>query len=611
MNEQKKRGIIRRAFGGLWRFVGWLRVSLANVFFLALIIILIVALSKGNQLPTVPEQGVLVLNPSGFIVEQRSYSDPFSQLLTADEEDGETVLQDLQDAIEMAALDERITGMLISTDQLQGVGIAKVRELARSLDVFRESGKRIVAAGDSFGQNQYLLAAQADEIWMHPMGEVGLFGYGKFQNYFAEALDKLKVDFHIFRVGTFKSAVEFVERSDMSEADREASSVWLTQLWETYTGMVSQRRGIAQQSVREYVDKLPELAERADGDLATVALEQGLVDQLRDRTERRTASLELAGGEDNLIGFRRYLRAVRPAFELPEAGEPVIGVMRASGTIVDGEGNPGQIGGDSLARAIREAAEDTDLQAMVLRVDSPGGSAFASEVIREALIAFQASGKPLVVSMGSVAASGGYWISAGADRIFADATTLTGSIGVFGMLPTFPRGLAELGVYSDGVGTTALSGGFDPSRELQPALGRLIQQGVEYIYDRFVSLVSDGRELERSLVEERAEGRVWTGRMGVELGLVDELGGLSEAIDAAAELAGTEDYHVKELEQALPWQVQLLQQLSLTQQTWLRETVQAIIGAPLLSGIAPPAFLALLNTDPDARYVWCEECADL
>jgi protease-4 len=409
--------------------------------------------------------------------------------------------------------------------------------------------------GDSYSQAQYFIAANADEVFLHEFGGIYMDGFGYFRAYFKEALEKLRIDVNVFRVGEYKSFVEPFTRNDMSAEDRASSRRWLDALWASYRRDIAAARELDPESLNTYANELADRVEARNGNLAEVAVEAGLVDGLLGRREFDAYMTDLVGeGEKegqgfSAIGHSAYLRAIR------QGGGPEqmanVGVIVATGQIMDGEGSPGTIGGDTLAALIGQAAADDAIDAVVLRVDSPGGSMFASEVVYEALGALKDTGKPLVASMGSVAASGGYYIAMPADEIWANATTITGSIGVGALLPTFQRSLGELGVHTDGFGTTALSGQADPARGLGPDARRILQASVEDAYRQFLQRVAASRDMSYERVDELARGRVWIGDDALELGLVDELGGLDDAVAAAAERAGLEpeDYGVRYIEQ--------------------------------------------------------------
>jgi len=609
--DEKRKGPIRRLFGALWSFVGWLRVSLANIVFL-LVLLVLIAVFTADTLPIVPDGVALVLDPAGDLVEQQSFVDPLAHLLSRGEEsDRETLLKDVVDAIRHAKDDKRIAMIVLAPDAMTGAGVTKIGDIARELEAFRATGRKVIAVGDSFSQDQYLLAAQADEIWMHPMGAIELSGFASYHGYYAGALEKLKVDMHVFRSGTFKSAFEFLERSGMSEADRIATSELLHQIWGVFTGKVTERRKLPPESVDHYANELDRIYESHGGDAGAAALEYGFVDQLKTRVEMDESLEDMVGkdsdGDLNAMNFRDYLGAVRPHFDLVEdKGKPAVGVLVAKGMILDGDQPAGNVGGDTLARLILKAAEDEDIAALVLRIDSPGGSGFASEVIREALLKFRASGKPLVASMGSVAASGGYWIAAPADEIWASPTTITGSIGVLSAFPSFARGLAELGINSDGVATTRTAGALDPTRPLSPQMHRVLELSNAAAYRRFIEVVAEGRNMSSEAVAAIAEGRVWTGTQAAGNGLVDHLGGLEEAVAAAARLATLESYRTQWIEQPRSWANDLLASLSLSQESLLATLLgRALGGAPAQE---PLRLIGSLR-NPHTQYALCTVCA--
>ena len=548
--SEKKPGLIRRFFRFINGLISWIRIITLNLAFL-FVLVAIFAIVSGGVIPSVPERGALVLDLKGTVVDQLSYMDPIVQLIgETNPYEQETRLQDVIDAIAMAKDDDRITSLIITQDYLAYAGISKMQEIASALEDFRSSGKKIVAVGDYFNQDQYFLAAQADEIYMNPMGGVTLQGYGVYRNYFQEALAKLEVNYHVFRVGTFKSALEPYIRNDMSEEAKQANLTWLNQLWGEYSRTVAERRGLTEQELNAYIDSYDKQLDKYQGNTAMAAVAAGLVDDLKSRHELNEYLIEVAGAsdEDDIyqgIDFEDYLwiQSLEPSEPLAEER---VGVIVASGIITDGEQPPGAIGGDTLASLIREARRDPAIRALVLRIDSGGGSAFASEIIRRELELLQADGKPLLVSMGSVAASGGYWISAGADQIWATPSTLTGSIGIFGAFPSLDKTLSKVGVYTDGVGTSPMAGAFRIDRPMEPMAARAIQSSVEHGYSQFLEVVANGRTMTTAQVEGVAEGRVWSGLDAKRLGLVDELGGFGDTVAAAAELAGlaTSDYEL-------------------------------------------------------------------
>jgi len=540
------RFIFGRVIGTAWSVIDGFRKLLHLFLLLVLFLIVIAALSRPG--PRVPEAAALLIAPQGMLVDQLS-GDPLEQAIARAQGRGaqETLLKDLVDAIRAGKDDDRIKALVLQTDRMSGSGLSKLQELAEEIADFKESGKPVFAVGDGFGRDQYYLAAQADEVLMHPMGFVLVDGYSRFLPYFKSAIDKLSIDFNVWTAGEYKSVVEPMTRDDMSDEDREASLEYLNGLWSSYQSDVTAARELPADALQRYADNLPELLRRAGGNTAQLAQDYGLVDALVHRDGVRQRIREAVGATDNedetgfpAIGHDEYLRAVRTVVPAP-AERSRVGVIVLSGEIADGRQPPGTVGGDSAARLIRDATEDESVKALVLRVDSPGGSAFASEIILREIQVFQESGRPVVVSMGSVAASGGYWISMSADEIWASPTTLTGSIGVAGRVPTFQRTLSRLGVNVDGVGTTSLAGQDDVLQGLGEDIRDVVGQTVIETYEQFVGKVAMHRGRSVEEVDRAARGRVWTGAAALELGLVDALGDLDDAIASAAELAGLEE----------------------------------------------------------------------
>jgi protease-4 len=507
----------------------------------------------------VPAIGALIVAPDGTLVDQLS-GDPLERALAEIRGSPirETLLKDLVDAIRYAKDDERIKVLVLELDGMDDAGLSKLQELADEILQFKESGKPVVAVGDSFSRNQYYLAAHADDVYMHPMGYVFIDGYSRYLPYYREALEKLQVDFHVWSVGEYKSFVEPITRDDMSEADRVAASEYLGALWDSYQVDVTAARELSVDTLQRYADNAVELLTEAGGNTGQMALNVGLVDELlpHDLMAVRIESLVGAPDDDESgsprIRHSNYLRAMR-AGAVTDTGSEAVAVLVAAGTILDGAQPPGAVGGESTAALIRQARDDDRIKALVLRVDSPGGSAFASELILRELEVFQQTGRPVVVSMSSVAASGGYWISMSADEIWASPATLTGSIGIGATIPTVPRTLAALGIHIDGLGTTELAGQFNLTRPLGPDAVNLIAQSIDNGYDQFIGKVAAHRELELAAVDTVAQGRVWIGTRAQELDLVDRLGNLGDAIASAAELAGLAegDFAVRYIEKEL------------------------------------------------------------
>ncbi|MBI58811.1 MULTISPECIES: signal peptide peptidase SppA [Spongiibacter] len=601
--SQKNRGFFSRMLAVIDAMRRWI----VNLLFLFFFGFMLFSLYNAFRID-VPGGGALVLMPEGNVVEEYTAVDALTQL-SADGQPQETLLQDLIDAVDYAREDSSIKVMLLLLDDLQHIGMAKGLELGEALQRFRESGKEIVAMSGSYDQDSYLLAANADRVLVHNMGGVSIEGFSVVRNYLRDALEKLKVTMHVFKVGSYKSAVEPLLRNDMSEEAREANRGWLEPLWDLYRDRIVAARNITVNDFDYYVNNIDRVLAGSGGDAAQAALDYGLVDGIVSRPTLSNMMAEQVGWDEdgyfNQVYYRNYLRFKR-AVNLPN-NDAGVGVIIASGNIVDGDQPPGTIGGDSLARLVRQARLDNKLKALVLRVDSGGGSAFASEVIRAELEALQQAGKPLVVSMSSMAASGGYWIAAGADEIWASPATLTGSIGIFGAFPTAERLLEDLGVHTDGIGTTAVAGKLRVDRPLDPIVARAIQRGIEHGYQRFINVVAEGRGKLPEQVKPIAEGRVWSGMDAHELGLVDRLGGLDGAITSAAQLAGLSDDSHRVLRLPLSPEEELLRwimEAGVVSSQWLPASVSTLLQQWLPSVKALP----VLN-DPRGVYAQCLLCA--
>jgi len=545
-------------FGALWRVLGKLARAVKVLIIVMFLLFLVTSLFGGRI--QVPESAALIVDPAGILVDQLE-GDPLERALAElqDSPTDQTRVKDVVDSLRAAQDDERIQAVVLRLGALQGGGLSKLQEVGAAIDEIRAAGKTVIAMGDGYTQAQYYLASRADEIYMHNFGFVLIEGFGHYKAYLRSALEKLEIDVNVFRVGEYKSFVEPYLRDDMSEEDKTASRRWLTALWGAYQADVVGARGLQPGALDTYANSTVELVEATEGDTAQAALNAGLVDELLGHQEFRARMIEQVGESDDSdgtyasIGFRSYLSAVGPIADKPAVNNDNVAVLMATGTIVDGGASPGTIGGQTLAGLVRRVTEDGSIAAVGLRVDSPGGSMFASEVIYDELEGLKAAGKPFVVSMSSVAASGGYYISMLADEIWANATTLSGSIGVGALFPTFQRGLSSLGIHVDGIGTTSLTGQFSPLRELGGDVRQLFQLSTQDAYWVFVNRVAADRDMDPARVDEIAQGRVWIGTDALELGLIDQIGELQDAIDAAANLAGLESgkFGVKYLDQEL------------------------------------------------------------
>lgn len=559
-----KAGIVRR----IWRGFDATRRFVLNIVFFALLVALVVALGSGGK-PKVPKECALVIKPVGNIVEQiegNALDRLQGELMGGGTE--QTLLKDLVDAIDAARDDKRIKAIYLDLNSMGTTGMTKLEDLGAALSRFRAVGKKVIATADNYDQYGYYVAAHADEVWLNPMGMVLIEGFSRFARFYKDGLDRFGIDYHIFRVGEYKSAVEPYLRNDMSPEAKEANLAYLNDLWGGYLTDVAAARKTSPEKITDYIESFPAHLKAAGGDGAQMALALGLVDKVEPRDVLRKRFIELVGelkGKHtfNQVEYKNYLKALdKDRFGLKAKGD-LVAVVVAKGGISDGTRPPGQIGGDSTAALIRKARNDKNVKAIVLRVDSPGGSGFASEVIRRELEVARADGKVVVTSMGSVAASGGYWISMASDEVWASANTVTGSIGIFGMFPTIQKPLAKyLGVRVDGVGTTSLAGAVRVDREMDPLVGEVIQAMIDEGYRDFLEIVSKGRGMTPDAVDKVARGRVWSGKRALELGLVDKLGSLDDAIKAAAERAKLGDaYKVRFIEKELTWKEKMVRSL--------------------------------------------------
>lgn len=602
-------------FKGIWKLITFVRLALANLLFLLTIAVIyfIYFYSTAPQ-PTVQQQSALVLNLSGPIVEQSRYINPmdsFTGSLFGKDLPKENVLFDIVETIRHAKTDENVSGIVLALRDMPETNLTKLRYIAKALNEFKATGKPIYAIGDFYNQSQYYLASYANKIFMAPDGGVMIKGYSAYSLYYKTLLEKLDVNTHVFRVGTYKSAIEPFVRDDMSGEAKESAARWLGQLWGAYVDDVANNRQIDPSVLNPKMDTFLADLKSVNGDIAALSKKLGLIDELATRQQVRLELAEVFGsdGEDsyNAVGYYEYHSKITPK---PQLAESDVAVIVASGAIMDGQQPRGTVGGDTTAGLLRQARNDDKVKAVVLRVDSPGGSAFASEVIRNEIDAIKAAGKPVVVSMSSLAASGGYWISMGADQILAQPTTLTGSIGIFSVITTFEKGLNKFGVYSDGVGTSPFSG-IGVTTGLSQGAKDAFQMGIEHGYQRFIGLVSDNRAIPVANVDKIAQGRIWTGQDAMAHGLVDKIGDFDDAISIAASLAELEDYNVYWVEEPLSTTEQFIQDFMNQVQVSLGLDVQSLIPSalqPVSQQLTQDAELLTSFNDPHGRYAFCLNC---
>ena len=610
------RSFIRRFFGAIGGAITWLRRVFTNLLFLLILLFIGAAIFGGEERITVPQGAALKVAPGGYLVDEVSQPAGIPVFLGGRAAPPETRVKDLVDAIDSAASDNRISSLVLELDHLVGANLSKLEEVGEAVQRFKANDKPVYAVGDNYTQAQYFLASHADTVYLNPMGSLLLTGFGSYRNYYKSALDKLKVNFHVFRVGDYKDFIEPYTRDDMSPASRENNQRWLHQLWGEYTEQVTGLRNLPPSTIDNFVNDLPQNLRANGGSWANTALSNKLVDKLASRRSAITELQEKIGVAEGdkqqykSIDATSYLRHVRLT-NLPNPQSDKVGLITASGAIVDGEAPAGQIGSATLNKLIADA-RDKKIKALVLRIDSPGGSAFASEAVRQELLATREAGIPVVISMGSVAASGGYWIATAGERVWASPSTITGSIGVFGAFPTFEDSMEHLGIYNDGVGTTELAGAMRVDRPLPEMAADIIQQGVEHTYNQFLRIVAESRNSTPQEVHKIAQGQVWTGRAALDLGLVDQLGNLKEAIADAAQVAGLENYQVLEITRTLTPSERLMRALADNVDAVVSNTVKANLplGAWLESlrpALDPLRELHALQ-DPRALYVRCMGC---
>jgi protease-4 len=547
-------------FSKVISFVPNTLVKLANltrhIILLLIFFIIIMFLFTSNKV-ILQNHSALIIAPSGFVVNQFSGtpSEKFIKQLQGNDVP-ETQMRDLLMAINQAATDKRIDVLVLSPDLMWGIGLADLKELESAIESFRKiSSKPVIAIAENMSQNQYYFANLADEIIIDPQAFMFFQGYGSYRNYFKDGLDKLGVDVHLFRVGEYKSAAEPYFRNDMSVEAKEASLHYMNDLWETYLNGIASKRHISLDEIKNIIENQATLLKDSNGNMAQMYKKSGLVDQIKNDHFKKKyiaglSSVDDKSGGYHHIGFNDYITLINQ--EKTVTNRDKIAVVVAEGTILNGEQEAGAIGGVTTSNMLREARLDPSVKAVVLRVNSGGGAVFASEQIRREIDAIKVAGKPVIVSMGNVAASGGYWISMTADKIYASEATITGSIGIYGLFMTYPKVLEKIGVHTDGVGTTTWAGAFRTDKELNKDLATLIQANIDYGYQQFITAVASARGLEVDMVDTIARGRVWTAKQAKELGLIDAIGGLNDALAEAAQRANiTDKYDVVWVEQEL------------------------------------------------------------
>jgi protease-4 len=595
----------RRWLGRFWRFVEASRRATFNLLFLLVVVVVLVALIRSGP-PALADKTALVLNLTGQITEQRAGGTLRESLLgeARGENVQKTQLRDVLAVLDTAAKDPKISHVLLALDDFEGAGLATLREVAAAIERFKASGKPVYAWGSHYDQRQYYLAAHANEVYLHPMGLVYMRGFGRLRNYYRDALDKVGVSVNLVRVGTYKSAAEPYIANGPSDAAREADGALYGDLWSTYTAGIEKARKLPAGGVMAYINEAPQRLQAAGGDAARAALASRFVDGLKNPDEMRQLMIERGVKDDKAKSYRRvsyeeYLGHVRPRL-LGDA----IGVVVAEGEIVDGSAPAGTVGGVSTAELIRKARDDEQIKALVLRVNSPGGSPFASELVRRELEVTRAAGKPVIVSMGDVAASGGYWISMAADEVIADAATITGSIGVFALLPSADKALDKLGVHADGVTTTWLGAAGDARRPLDPRFTALLQTYVDHTYSEFTTRAAQARKTTPARIDAVAQGRVWSGAQARQRGLVDTVGSFGDALKAAAVRAKLPegDYRVAYIEREPGKLARLIENFS--------SQVAAMLGTQLDLRLGSAAVPPKLAREVQQELGWLAEMSE-
>ncbi|ECG8631269.1 signal peptide peptidase SppA [Salmonella enterica subsp. salamae] len=606
-------------FKWTWRVLNFVREMVLNLFFIFLVLVGVgiwMQIGNGSNSEQTA-RGALLLDISGVIVDKPSTNHRLGalgrQLFGASSDRlQENSLFDIVNAIRQAKDDRNITGIVLDLKNFTGADQPSMRYIGKALREFRDSGKPVFAVGENYSQGQYYLASFANKIWLSPQGQVDLHGFATNGLYYKSLLDKLKVSTHVFRVGTYKSAVEPFIRDDMSPAAREADSRWIGELWQNYLHTVSANRQISPQQLFPGAQAIIDGLTSVGGDTAKYALDHKLVDALASSADVEKALTKQFGWSKTENNYRA-ISYYDYSLKTPADNGGTIAVIFANGAIMDGEETPGNVGGDTTASQIRDARLDPKVKAIVLRVNSPGGSVNASEVIRAELAAAKAAGKPVVVSMGGMAASGGYWISTPANYIVASPSTLTGSIGIFGVINTVENSLSSIGVHSDGVSTSPLAE-ISMTKVLSPEVQQMMQLSIEYGYKRFITLVAEARKRTPEQIDKIAQGHVWTGEDAKANGLVDSLGDFDDAVAKAAELAKLKQWHLDYYQDEPTVLDMVMDSMTGSVRAMLPEAIQAMLPAPLVSAAntvkAEGDKLAAFN-DPQNRYAFCLTCANV
>jgi protease-4 len=610
--------IIVGFFKWTWRLLNFIRNLVLNIFFILLLLVVVgVWMQFSSSKTEHSSRGALLMDITGVVVDKPSASNRLGALGrqvfgASSDRLQENSLFDIVDTIRQAQGDRNITGIVLDLKNFAGADQPSMQYIGKALREFRDSGKPVYAVGDNYSQGQYYLASFANKIWLSPQGVVDLHGFATNGLYYKSLLDKLKVTTHVFRVGTYKSAVEPFIRDDMSPAAREADSRWIGELWQNYLNTVAANRQVTAQQIFPGAQGVLDGLRKVDGDTAQYALDNKLVDELGSSADAEKVLTKQFGWDDKDKHFRA-ISYYDYQLKTPSDIGDTVAVIFANGAIMDGQETPGNVGGDTTASQIRDARLDPKVKAIVLRVNSPGGSVSASEVIRAELAAARAANKPVVVSMGGMAASGGYWISTPANYIVANASTLTGSIGIFGVINTLENSLDTIGVHTDGVATSPLAD-MSITKALPTEVQQMMQISIDNGYKRFIDLVAKSRNSTPEQIDKIAQGHVWTGQDAKTNGLVDGLGDFDDALTKAAELAKLKQWHVDWYEDEPSFFDRVMDGMSGSVRAMLPQALQAYLPAPLASAAvqvkAETDKLAAFN-DPQNRYAFCLTCANI
>lgn len=600
-----------KLFKSIAKLLNLTRLFIINSVFFVIVILFLAVLGSEEELVQIADNSILQLNFNGNIVEQRQavdFSTELSKQLAGDDQQVvEYPIDELLQVIKTAKFDPKISSILLDPSGLQGASLNHIKAIGEALNSFKEADKQVVASADNYSQIQYLLASYADQIYLDPQGVVFLQGFSVYRLYFKEILDNLLITPHIFKVGTFKSFVEPFTETQMSEASKTANSHWLNQLWQGYIETVLMQRNetnITAQSISPTLEQLKNALQKTQGDTALYAQQVGLVDQL---TPRYKVFKDLQKEGEKWVTYKQYQSTMPSLYKTVASGDQ-IALIHGQGEILSGTQNSNAIGGDSFSKLLTRALKNDRVKAVVVRLDTPGGSAFASEKIRRQILELKKAGKTVVISMGSVSASGGYWIASAADHIVASPSTLTGSIGIFGMFASADKALNKIGIYNDGVGTSPLSS-INPTRALDPKLADIMQMGIERGYRQFLTVVSEGRGMSIEAVDKVAQGRVWTGDDALQLGLVDQLGSLNDAISKAATLASLTDYSILPIVKKVSTKDQLLSEIL---SSGIKIVPQGVLMntelAKVLGMVEKQTALVTTLNDPKGHYAYCPMC---